>query len=265
MESHRRIESTSTMPISRAKNDNATRPTSKPKGKRIEEPSPRATQTYRDTEPAEPAGKRRLLDAAAIEFAERGFDGASVLAIAKRAGVKQPLLNYHFGGKDGLWRAVIEEGYRDTVQLERMLEGPSAPADPLERLKQLLRSFAMLNLRRPSVHAIMQKEVMFASARLDWLVDNYMQQFNQRLITVIEECIEKGVFKPFPVEQLCVMLTGVLVSYLLAAELPERMYGKNFKDDAFAWAYFDNAMDVLFNGMLTRPEQKTAKSKRLGR
>jgi len=215
-----------------------------------------------NTEPVESAGKRRLLDAATIEFAERGFDGASVLAIARRAGVKQPLLNYHFGGKEGLWRAVIEEGYRDTVQLERALEGAAVPADPLERVKQLLRSFAMINLRRPSVHAIMQKEVMFASPRLDWLVDNYMKQFNQRLSILIEECIEEGIFRPFPVEQLCVMLTGVLVSYFLASELPERMYGRNLKDDDFAWDYFNNAIDTLFNGMLTRPEKKTVKSKR---
>jgi AcrR family transcriptional regulator len=253
------------MPTSRAKGDNATRLTSKPGARRTDKPSTPAPQTYRDIEPVESAGKRRLLDAATIEFAERGFDGASVLAIARRAGVKQPLLNYHFGGKEGLWRAVIEEGYRDTVQLERALEGASAPADPLERLKQFLRSFAMINLRRPSVHAIMQKEVMFASARLDWLVDNYMQRVNQRLSTLIEECIEAGIFRPFPVEQLCVMLTGVLVSYFLASELPERMYGRNLKDDAFAWDYFDNALDALFNGMLTRPGPATGQQKRRAR
>jgi len=249
------------MSTSRAKGKNTTDLAGKPHAKRTVNPSSRTSKTGRSIESLEPAGKRRLLDAATIEFAERGFDGASVLSIAKRAGVKQPLLNYHFGGKEGLWRAVIEEGYRDTLQLERVLGG-WAPATPLERLKLLLRSFAAISLRRPSVHSITLQEMFFTSTRSDWLVDNYMQQFNQRLAALIQECIDEGVLRPLPVEQLCVLLTGVTVSYLVAAELPERMFGRTLKDDAFSWSYFENSMDVLLNGMLIRSDQALAPQER---
>jgi AcrR family transcriptional regulator len=66
--------------------------------------------------PAEPpdsqATRTRLLDAAAALFARRGYEGASTRAIAERARVHQALVRHHFGGKEALWREVIERGLR---------------------------------------------------------------------------------------------------------------------------------------------------------
>lgn len=50
--------------------------------------------------------RRALLDAALDEFSAHGFSGARVRDIADRAGVSKDLINYHFGGKDGLYREV---------------------------------------------------------------------------------------------------------------------------------------------------------------
>lgn len=211
---------------------------------------------------SKPGGKLRLLEAAAIEFCERGFDGASVLDIADRAGVKQPLLNYHFGSKEQLWRAVIEEGYRETVALERATDPSASNAHPLDRLRQLLISFAQMNIRRPSVHAIMHKELSRASPRRDWLVDTYMRPFNKALNALIEECVANGLLRPIPTEQASVMMTGILISYVLASELPPRMYGTDLKSDAAAHTYIDNALDVLFEGMLTQPQPAKARNRK---
>lgn len=52
--------------------------------------------------------RRAILDAAIAAFAESGLDGASTRAIAAVAGVNQPALNYHFGSKQGLYRACAE-------------------------------------------------------------------------------------------------------------------------------------------------------------
>ena len=55
-----------------------------------------------------PAAQGRILDAAENIFAEQGFAGAGMKAIALRANVAQGLLHYHFSNKDGLYAAVIE-------------------------------------------------------------------------------------------------------------------------------------------------------------
>lgn len=50
---------------------------------------------------------RNILAAAEVEFAEAGFEGAGMKAIAARAGVSQGLLHYHFGNKEHLYGEVI--------------------------------------------------------------------------------------------------------------------------------------------------------------
>ena len=53
--------------------------------------------------------RERLLDAALTEFAEHGFAGARVEAIARRSGLNKQLISHHFGGKRGLYDAVMRE------------------------------------------------------------------------------------------------------------------------------------------------------------
>jgi len=49
----------------------------------------------------------RIVMAAEVEFAERGFEGAGMKAISTRADVSQALLHYHFGSKDHLYSEVV--------------------------------------------------------------------------------------------------------------------------------------------------------------
>ncbi len=50
---------------------------------------------------------RRIIDAASEEFARHGFSGARVRNIVDAAGVNLASINYHFGGKEGLYHATL--------------------------------------------------------------------------------------------------------------------------------------------------------------
>jgi len=50
----------------------------------------------------------RILDAAELLFAERGFDGTSLRALTTEAQVNLASVHYHFGNKQGLFAAVFE-------------------------------------------------------------------------------------------------------------------------------------------------------------
>jgi TetR/AcrR family transcriptional regulator, regulator of cefoperazone and chloramphenicol sensitivity len=63
------------------------------------------------TRPSE-VTRDRILKAAERLFAERGYDGTSIRAIVAKARVNQAAINYHFDGKDGLYREVLHAAFR---------------------------------------------------------------------------------------------------------------------------------------------------------
>ncbi|MBO2448141.1 TetR/AcrR family transcriptional regulator [Actinomadura barringtoniae] len=71
--------------------------------------------------------RRLLIEAAKDEFAAKGFAGARVQDIADRAGVNKQLINYYFGGKEGLY---CELG-RQWMAQEAGFNGPDLPLDEL--------------------------------------------------------------------------------------------------------------------------------------
>ncbi|MET8232494.1 TetR family transcriptional regulator [Micromonospora sp. NPDC005298] len=57
--------------------------------------------------PGNPDTRESILDAARTTFAERGFDAASIRAIAGTAGVDPALVHHYFGSKDQLFLAAM--------------------------------------------------------------------------------------------------------------------------------------------------------------
>jgi AcrR family transcriptional regulator len=112
-------------------------------------PRKSAKKTSVPTDAATPARERILAGAERI-FGERGFDGASMRRLAEAADVPVALVSYHFGSKEGVYRAVFER--RAPVVVEQRLAGLAiAMSEPdLDRRLELVVKalvFPMLSLR----------------------------------------------------------------------------------------------------------------------
>ena len=78
----------------------------------------------------------RIITAAREEYAKRGFAGARVEHIARRAGVNKQLLFYYYHSKRGLFQAVLTQA---AGELESALAALALPAGrPLDRLRRAL-------------------------------------------------------------------------------------------------------------------------------
>ena len=83
------------------------------------------------------AATRQALLAAGTElFAERGYDGVPVAAIAARAGVNKAMINYHFGGKRKLYVAIVSATFGEIVAGIERLAASERPAP--EVLRELI-------------------------------------------------------------------------------------------------------------------------------
>ena len=68
--------------------------------------------------------RSRVLLAARTSFGERGFEGATIRAIALRAGVDPALIHHYFGSKQQLFVAAMEFPFDLTLMVTRLLDGP---------------------------------------------------------------------------------------------------------------------------------------------
>lgn len=82
----------------------------------------------------------RLLEEAEPLFAERGFEATSVRDITAAAGANLAAVNYHFGGKDKLYREVFRRRLT-AVKEQRLAAVRAAAARPDVGLEDLVRSF----------------------------------------------------------------------------------------------------------------------------
>ena len=93
---------------------------------------------------------RRILDAAAQAFAEKGFHGVSVDEIGRRAGLSGPALYRHFSGKDEILATLLDEAMDELLAATEPVHGD--PALDLDRALRLHVAFALGHRQLVSLH-----------------------------------------------------------------------------------------------------------------
>lgn len=71
-----------------------------------------------------PDARTRILESARTEFAERGYDKASMRSIARAAGVDAALVHHYFGTKDEVFAAAVEVSFEPALVIPQILGGP---------------------------------------------------------------------------------------------------------------------------------------------
>lgn len=97
-------------------------------------------ETADDSLPDDPDTRQRLLEVAGGVFAELGFRGATVRDICQRASTNVASIHYHFGDKEGLYRALLTSAI-DAAEVTRPHAPPEQFASPEDELAAFLRVF----------------------------------------------------------------------------------------------------------------------------
>jgi AcrR family transcriptional regulator len=132
--------------------------------------------------------KASILAAARVEFADRGFEGARVDAIADRAGANKRLLYHYFGNKEDLYRAVLLEAYTEIRAGERALSLDRY--DPVEAMDRLVRFTFRHFLANPWFPRLLGTENIENARFLKTLPD--IKALHSPLVGQIAEIIERG-------------------------------------------------------------------------
>jgi AcrR family transcriptional regulator len=152
---------------------------------------------------------RERVQQAALEcFGAFGFEGTSTRAVADRAGVSHTLVLYHFGSKDDLWIATMAgalDGYIKSVA-ENLDNADGRPA--AEVLKRFIEQFVRLSAEFPQIHRIMTMEGNQNTARLDWIIENYLRDHFARVRDVIKTAQNDGAVRDCDAARLYYYIIG---------------------------------------------------------
>ena len=157
-----------------------------------------------------------VLTAARELFTSRGFASTSVREICESAGVTPPVLYYHFGSKEGLFEAVVEE----TVQLDDfcqlLREAVEEARDPWEKLRAYVRTYVTHfpdELLNPGLHFQCSTELNGQSVRQMGMAIEAIHRMVQALL---EDGIASGTFREVDVDLVASCLLGLADSFVRA-------------------------------------------------
>src|SRR5712671_2358664 len=157
-----------------------------------------------------------ILDAAIAEFAERGFEGASIRAIADRLGLQHPLITYHYRSKDILWRAAAEHAFAQ-IRTEWDISAPEcSDLSPLARLRREYATVFRYTVAFPEFHRFMRQEALTNNPRLKWVAESVLAPLLGRLLPQIVTAQRQGllpVVDPILFHYMMISLTATLSGF----------------------------------------------------
>ena len=140
------------------------------------------------------ASPDRILAAAALEFAERGFAGARVDRIARRARVNKAMLYYHFKSKDRLYHTLLRRMF--TLAAERMQTIQAADAPPAQKLDRVIAGMAAFIDEYAFFPKIMLREVAEGGAHLDRDTLAALAAVPRAVGAIVQQGVASGAFGP---------------------------------------------------------------------
>src|SRR6187431_1182396 len=119
------------------------------------------------------ATRERILEAAGELVAANGYAQTTAKAIADRAEVGLTLINYHFNGREGLYRAVLIEAHRRLAKLSDMRDLAESALPAMAKLRVLIYGLVRpATKRQPGWHInVLAKEIFAPSANFPVLFE----------------------------------------------------------------------------------------------
>ncbi|AIF97306.1 TetR family transcriptional regulator C-terminal domain-containing protein [Alteromonas australica] len=152
-----------------------------------------------------------ILRAAEAVFAQKGFAGTAMDAVAQQAGLSKQLIIYYFPGKEKLYQAVLENMI--DLWLEKMQFNDDPSASPADIISDYIRQKIELSRDYPNGSKVFAHEIINGAPVLKtYLIENLRPAF-ERDITIIERWIAAGLIKPIDPKHLFFTIWAATQTY----------------------------------------------------
>ncbi len=186
-----------------------------------------------------------LISTATPLFAAKGFNGVSVRELAAAAGVNISMISYYFGGKEGLYAAVLNEQF---ATLKRFAEIKSTEADPLRKFELYVRATVARYRKNPHLLRFYTSELTNPTPCFETIVKPAIKGVVQILIETFSEGLSHERFrKGLDPTDTVMALAGMINFYFLLEPATAELVDHSAERDE---ELIRHIMDIFTRGIL---------------
>lgn len=190
--------------------------------------------------------RQRLLDIAEQLFAERGFYGVSIAAIASEVGLtKQGLLHY-FNSKEKLYGAIVQRISDDFQDHQR--EALQASEDPAERLEKFYAALVEPTETNVQRTRLLMRELLDNNERAAKAENWYLRPFLDRLISMVKDVNKSEKLSDAEALAYGYQLLGAVNYFLISTSTLKAIYGAMFIE-AISTDFIKNLNRLINQGL----------------
>ncbi len=191
-----------------------------------------------------------IMSAAAEEFVQHGYRGASIQRIADRAGLPKANVHYYFPRKTHLYQSVLKE----IVALwNSELDELQVDDDPAQALARFIRSKVRLSFLHPTASKLFALEIISGAPNLQAYLSGELREWVAARAGVVQAWIDAGRMRPVDPLQLIVSIWATTQHYADFDEQVLTLMGKRRYDAAAMEQIADFLTDLILTGCGLEP------------
>ncbi|HWK25863.1 MAG TPA: TetR family transcriptional regulator [Solirubrobacter sp.] len=195
------------------------------------------------------ASQDRILEAARGEFARHGY-AARLQDIAEAAGLTHPTLLYHFGSKERLYAAVIEQAMLDWAAMTS--RAVAAAPGGFERVAALVDAGMEFFATQHDFVIIWRREAIEGGGRLEDAMAEHMRPFLERADAFLRREISAGRLRDHDPVELVQLIYGAVSTYFSDAGFRARLSGVDPMTAAARGRFRDALIAMLRDALAPR-------------
>lgn len=195
------------------------------------------------------ANEERILDAALDAFAQAGFHGARIDAIAAAAGLSKPNLLYYFRTKDALYLAVLRRTL--DLWLEPLREFDES-RDPREALEAYIARKLAYSRDLPAASRLFALEILNGAPHLSQVLVGPLRDIVDEKVAIIEGWVAAGRLAPVDPHTLIFAIWATTQHYADFSSQVAAVSGRTLADEAFFARTREGLARLILDGAMPR-------------
>jgi AcrR family transcriptional regulator len=215
--------------------------------------SPEDRAPLRRAKRSESDVRRELIEAAQALLGTRPAGKLTARDVAARADCDPALVNYYFGGKDGLMSSALEDALQQLIEL---LEGVTRrEGDVTDQVRRLSHDAIWAFAEKPFLPRLVIGQILLEDGpETDRFLAALGAPYILAVQALVEDGVRDGVFRRYDVRSLAYSFAAIPLFFFLMAPVLRRVIGDKAVSSDAVEVFARTVTELILNGLMVRDQ-----------